>query len=230
MSIIKESEHIPAEATGTNQDFSRRKFFRYAGGLAGAGLFLASCRRTPPDTTYLGSGDTALLNYLFIMESVMAAFYTRSYSDGPSYYGLTTSEMQLLGDLRDHQLAHKGLLFQLLGSSAIPQIVTDLSPVTFADRTNTINHAIMFEDMAVGAYNGAAVRFKDTTYVQLMAKMATVQARHAAYVRDITAPNSFSDSTVVNANGLDQTLAPSVVMSMLKPYILTHLDMTNLPA
>ena len=230
MKLNMGSENTQTEGTGILHDVSRRRFLQFAGGIAGAGIILSSCRRTPPDTTYLGTGDIAMLNYLYIMETVLAAFYTRSCQDGPQYYGLTGSELQLLQDQRDHQLAHKGMLKILLGSSAIPDIVTDLSPITFSDRTNTLTHAVTFEDMAVGAYTGAAKRFSDTSYVPLMAKMATVQARHSAYSRDIMTPNSFSDATVVSTSGLGQALAPSAVMAMLAPYIQTHLDATNLPA
>lgn len=228
LNMGSENKHIGA--TGMVQDVSRRRFLQFAGGIAGAGIVLSSCHRTPPDTSYIGSGDTAMLNYLFIMESVLAAFYTRSNQVGPEYYGLTTSELQLLVDLRDHQLAHKGLLKTLLGSSVIPEIVTDLSSVTYSDRTNTLQHTILLEDLAVGAYNGAAKRFVDTSYVAIISKMATVQARHSAYARDILAANTFSDTTIVNTNGLDQALAPATVMAALKPYIQSHLDVTNLPA
>ncbi len=230
MNQILGSANNKKEESGVLQNVSRRGFLKLTGGIAGAGILLSACHKTPPDTIYIGSGDTALLNYLYMMETVMAAFYTRSNAIGPQYYGLTTSELQLLADLRDHQLAHKELLVKLLGTAAIPEIVTDLSPVTFSDRTNTLNHTIMFEDLAVGAYTGAAKRFKDTTYVPLLAKMATVQARHSAYARDILAANTFSDSTIVNSNGMDQALSPVTVMTALQPYIQTHLDMTNLPA
>ncbi len=211
-------------------DVSRRNFFKLAGGIAGAGIVLSACKRTPPDTIYVGSADSALLNYLFMLESVLAAFYARSYSDGPQYYGLTKSELELLQDLRDHSLAHKQFLKKLAGTAAIPEIVTNLSTITFADRNNTLQNAIKMEDMAVGAYNGAAIRFKNSDFTFAAAKMATVQARHAAYLRDILTVNSFSDSTVVNANGLDQVLAPAAVMAVLKPYIQTKLDLTKLPA
>ncbi len=232
MKLNTGSENQQVEETVTMHDVSRRRFLTLAGGIAGAGVILsaASCRRTPPDTIYVGSGDTALLNYLFMVESVLAAFYSRSNTVGPQYYGLTKSELELLADLRDHQLAHKQLLAKLLDTKFMGEIVTDLASVTFADRTDTLKHAIALEDLAVGAYNGAAKRFTDPNNVLLIAKMATVQARHAAYVRDILAANTFSDSTVVDVNGLDRAYSPSDVMAILKPYIQTKLDVTNLPA
>ena len=207
---------------------SRRRFLQLTGIAAATGVVAASCRRTPPDTVYLGKGDTAVLNNLLILEEVLAAFYTQA--NLTHYYGLTQSELELIADLRDHQLAHKGLLKSVLGADAISDIVTLLTPVTFADRIDFLNHAIIFEDLAVGAYNGSVKYFTDTNYVLLIAKMATVQARHAAYAREILMHNTHSDSTVVNTSGLGQALSPVAVFTALKPYIETKFDSTNLPA
>ena len=225
------SQNQQVTETGVTHDVSRRRFFQLAGGIAGVGavLSVASCRKTPPDTFFIGRGDTGLLNYLYIVEQVMSAFHAQTNIVGSHYYGLTESELQLIADMRDHQLAHKGLIKGLLGRDAMSTIVVDLSPVTFADRTDTLNHAIMLEDIAAAAYNGVAQYFTDTNYVLLIAKMATVQARHAAYERDILAPNTFSDSTIVNSNGFDRALTPQQVMAALAPYIQTKLDISTLP-
>ena len=227
MKLNKGSDNQQVAETGIMPGVSRRHFLQLAGGIAGAGLIMSSCAKTPADTVYLGSGDTALLNYLYIMEQVMAAFYKQA--NITQYYGLTAQELTLQADLRDHQYAHKGLLKAILGGSAVPDVVTDLSAVTFADRTNTINHAIMFEDLAVGAYNGVAQYFSDTSYVLLTAKMGTVQARHAAYMRDILSANTFADSTVVTSDGLGQAFSPLTVFPILKQYIQTKFDSTKLP-
>ena len=223
---IQQSAITPGEKAGV----SRRNFLQLTGGATAAGILLAACRRTPPDTIYIGKGDTALLNNLYIMESVFTAVYTQA--NATPYYGMNASELQLTADLRDHAIAHKGLLKYLLNinNSAIPEVVTDLSPITFADRTNTLTHAFMLEDVAVGAYYGAAKRFTDTNNVLTIAKMATVHARHAAYARDILSHNTFSDSTVVNASGLGQAIDPLTVFNVLKPYLQTKFDITNLPA
>ncbi len=213
-----------------SKGYSRRNFLQLAGGVAGAGLLLASCRRTPPDSYFVGVGDAGLLNYLYMFETVMAAFYTRSYEQGPAYYSMTLSELELLADLRDHQLIHKEFLKQILGRDVMGEILPDLSAITFADRTNTLTHAIALEDMLTGAYAGALTRFTDTTYVAPISKIMTVQARHAAYVRDILTANSFADSVVVDSNGFGQALSPQEVMATLKTYIATHLDYSKVPA
>jgi hypothetical protein len=208
--------------------FSRRGFLQLAGGVTAVGVLLASCRRTPPDTIYVGKDDIGVMNYLYVMETILAAVYTQA--NITPYYGMDRSELQLLEDLRDHQIAHRELLKSLLGDNAIPRIVTKLDPITFADRNSTLSRAFELEDMAVGAYTGAIKRLKDTKYVPLLAKMATVQARHAAYARDILSHNNFGNGTVIDANGFGQEVAPPVGMAFLLQYVESKLDIRNLPA
>ena len=65
-------EQVEKEEGGYN--VSRRRFFQLAGGVAGAGILLSAChKRTGPTDIYIGSGDTALLNYLYILQQVEAA-------------------------------------------------------------------------------------------------------------------------------------------------------------
>ncbi len=207
---------------------SRRGFLQLAGGVAGAGLLVASCRKTPPDTQYIGKGDTGLLNYLYIVEEVLTSFYTQA--NITQYYGMDAAELQAIADLREHQYAHRGLLKKILGDTAITgKLVVDLSPVTFADRTSTLTQAAFLEDLAVAAYNGVAQYFSDKSYVLLIAKMATVQARHSAYARQILTANNISDNTIINVQGLDRAMTPQQVMAALAPWIQTKLDYTTLP-
>jgi len=221
------SENQQAEEQDMMQIASRRRFLQLAGGIAGAGILVASCRRTPASTVYIGSGDRALLNYLLIVEELQTNFYTQA--NITEYYGATAMELEFLADMRDQQIAHKQLLKAMLGASAIPDIVTNLSPVTYADRTSTLTHAILFQDLAVAAYNGAVQYFTNTSYVLLAAKIASVEARQGAYARDILAPNTFADSAVVDTNGLDQALSPKVVMATLGTYIQTTFNYDQLP-
>jgi rubrerythrin len=215
------------ERTAGEYDVSRRRFFQLAGGLAGAGLLLSSChKRTGPSDTYIGSGDTALLNYLYILEQLEAAFYTQAFAT--PYYGMSTSELQLLQDVRDQEIAHREFFKRYLVKEAIPAISPNFSAVTFADRTSVLTYAIIFEDMVISAYNGAAHLFTNTDLAISLSKMVTVEARHSAYFRDILGYNSFAD-TVIDANGLGQAGSPSDVLAMAEVYIHTHFDSSKLP-
>jgi rubrerythrin len=216
---------------GTDQDkvtdVSRRRFFQLAGGIAGAGVLLSACHSSGPSTVYIGSGDTALLNYFYILEQLEAAFYTQAVAT--PYYGMDASEQQLLTDVRDHEIAHREFFKKLLAGKAIPSIVPNFSAITFADRTSVLSHAYAFEDLGVSAYNGAAELFADNSYAIELAKIVSVEARHAAYFRDILTYNSFADNTVIGSNGLDQSNKPSYVLSVAAAYSQTTFDARQLP-
>lgn len=236
MKIVNTPVNEQVEEMDKGYDVSRRRFFQLAGGIAGAGLLLSACRRTPPSTFYVGSGDTGLLNYLYILEQVQAGFYTQAVLT--PYYGLTVSESGCFTDLRDQAIAHREYFRALAGKNAINTIVLNLSPVTFADRTSTLTNAIILADLAVGAYNGTAQLFQNTDYIITASKIVTVQARRSAYMRDLLSDNktgtpayhnTFADSTVINSTGMDQVLTPQVVMASLQSYIQTQFDINKLP-
>jgi hypothetical protein len=227
MEILKTPAAEQVVDERNNYDVSRRRFFQLAGGVAGAGLLFAACKGGSPTDIFVGSGDTGLLNYLYIVQQVEAAFYTQAVAT--PYYGLTDSEQPLLRDLRDQEIAHREFLKQLLGKDAARPIETNLSVVTFADRTSFLTHATIIEDLAVAAINGAVRLFTNTEYIFVLNKMAPVEARHSAYARDLLNYNSFADSTAVDSNGLDFALAPTVVMSTLQNYMQSRFDTSKLP-
>jgi hypothetical protein len=209
-------------------DVSRRRFFQLAGGIAGAGVLLSACHpRTGPTNIYLGDGDTALLNFLYVLEQLEADFYTQAVAT--PYYGLTHLESLCLTDVRDQEIAHKEFLQALLGKSAVRAILPNFTNVTFADRTSFLTHAATIEDIVVSGFTGAAGLFVNQSYPVAFSKMITVEARHSAYFRDILTHNSFSDASVADANGLGQAQTPSVVLANAQAYIQTNFDASKLP-
>jgi hypothetical protein len=84
-----------------------------------------------------------------------------------------------------------------------------------------------FEDLGVGAYNGAGKLIKDKGYLLLAGKIVSVEARHAAYIRDLITPGSFAGSDVVNAAGLDQALDVTTVLTAAQTYIKEKINGDN---
>jgi len=209
-------------------DVSRRRFFQLAGGITGAGLLLAACRKSPPNTKYLGSGDIALLNFLYILNQLEAQFYTQASTPGSQYYGMTHLELLCITDLRDQEIAHSEFLKSILGANAVPIIKVNFSAVTFADRTSVLTNAATIEDLVVSGLNSAANLFVNQTYALAFTKMVSVEARHSAYVRDSLTPNSFG-ANVINSNGLDQVSTPAAVLAAAEAYIETTFDSSKLP-
>ena len=227
MAINNAPGDLQVETIDKGYDVSRRRFFQLAGGVAGAGLLLSACRRTGASDTYVGADDTALLNYLYIIKCVTAAFYAQAVAT--PYLSITRSETDLQPDLRDQEIAHREFLKQLLGKSVAGNIVTELSAVTFSDRTSFLTNAIALEDLTVAAYNGTLKLFADPVHIPSIAKMASVDARHAGYMHDLLAHNSFGDGTVIDADGLSAAIAPAAGMAAIQKYLQTRFDYSKLP-
>jgi hypothetical protein len=175
----------------------------------------------------LGSGDIGILNYAYALEQLEAAFYTIVIFQ--PYNNISSLEMSRLTDVRDHEIAHREFLKNALGSKAIPTLAPNFTSVNFASRDSVLSTAKTFEDLGVSAYNGAGSLITDPDYLLIAGKIVSVEARHAAYIRDLISFGSFADSTVLNSNGLDTSRTPAQVLQLAQPFIVQKLDGSHLP-
>jgi hypothetical protein len=176
----------------------------------------------------LGSGDNGVLNYAYALEQLEAAFYTQVVA-GAYYSGAPSNEQSILSDIRNHEVIHRDFLKAALGGAAIADLQVDFTSVNFADRASVLGAARTFEDLGVAAYNGAGKLLTNPDYLLVAGKIVSVEARHAAAIRDLLQANSFAGSDVVNANGLDQAKTPSEVLTAADGYITTEVTASNLP-
>lgn len=217
--------------------YSRRRFLGFAGLLAGAGFLSLQACNNDDDTTpgptdngvNLGSGDTGILNYAYALEQLEAAFYTEVLRN--PYTGLTgTNEEAMLRDIRDHEVAHREFFKAALGSNAIPDLEVDFSSITFSSRDSVLAAAREMEDLGVQAYNGAGKLLTSADNLTIAGKIVSVEARHAAYIRDLIQPGSFADTSILDpTNRIDVSKTPTQVLQAADKYIVTTINATALP-
>lgn len=239
MEILKfqNREQLPV-GSPVEKKVNRRDFMRFAGifGVSVAALgsmtALNGCKKD--DTTgsssgvNLGSGDTGVLNYAYALEQLEAAFYTKVVSS--PYSGMSSAETAYLTDIRDHEIAHREFFKKALGANAIAALDVDFSSINFGSRDSVLATSKAFEDLGVSAYNGAGKLLSDPNNLLVAGKIVSVEARHAALIRDLIAYNSFADNTAVDSNGLDMARTPSQVLSIAGSYIKTKIDASHLPS
>lgn len=208
---------------------NRRSFLQYAGiGAASVAFISAGCQKEERfENFYLGMGDVGLLNYLYVLEQLEAAFYKQLTAS--FYTGATEVEQTLLIDIRDHELIHSEFFKNALGEVAIPRIEADFTTVNFASRDSVLGMAKLLGDISVSAYNGAGALFKEEEYLILATQIVSVEARHAAVVRNLVSAGSFANNEVVDENGFDVSKLPSEVLTMVQPYIKVQINATGLP-
>ncbi len=212
----------------------RRSFLQYAGaGVAAATLVMAGCKEsniTTLDThegVDLGSGDFGILNYAYALEQLEAAFYIQVVKT--PYAGISSRETNYFHDICQHEVAHREFFKNALGTNAIPALEVDFSTIDFASRDSVLATSKAFEDLGVSAYNGAGQLLESADYLLLAGKIVSVEARHAAYIRDIIQCGTFANSEVVNENGLDTVRMPSEVLAIAGTFIKTQINASNLP-
>ncbi|SNC77402.1 Ferritin-like domain-containing protein [Hymenobacter gelipurpurascens] len=223
------------------QPLQRRSFLRYTGaGLAMSGLLLAGCdddEDTIDSGNFIdvGTGDFGVLNYAYALEQLEAAFYAQV-KTGKYYTDLaaSSSEKQIFDDLALHEKAHAEFFKTALAANAIKALEADFSSINFNDRTSVLNAAKSFEDLGVAAYNGAGRYIQTAAYLVVAGKIVSVEARHAALIRDLISYNSFVDTDVVdlftptsatsapgegNGTGLERSMKPSDVLTKANTFL-----------
>lgn len=218
------------------ESLRRRAFIKYTGLTTGvAALTLAGCKddddNMPDDGVDLGSGDPGILNYAYALEQLEAAFYTMVCSNSSFTTIFSESEQSMLKDIRDHEITHREFLKAALADKAIADLEVDFSSIDFSKRDSVLGAAKTFEDLGVSAYNGAGNLIADANYLLIAGKIVSVEARHAAAIRDMIDPKtaSFSGDDVVDSNGLDGAKMPSEVLSAAAAYLKTKVNASNLP-
>ncbi len=211
----------------------RRSFLKFAGAsVAVAATSFASRRLFGANiggAVNLGSGDLGVLNFAYALEQLEASYYTKV--TGSFYAGASSREREVLADIHRHEIAHREFLKAALGSAAIPDLQFNFESVDFRNRRSVLETARTFEDTGVGAYNGAGQLLRDPSHLVAAGRIVSVEARHAAVLRDFLAPRSaaFAGDDVVDAFGLGAVLSPGDVMKAVAPFIRTPINASNLP-
>ncbi|QDM24187.1 ferritin-like domain-containing protein [Tardiphaga sp. vice154] len=216
---------------------SRRSILKWAGAAAASaavfgvdvpGLKLAEAF-AQTGAVDLGGGDVGVLNYAYALEQLEAAFYTQVVAS--PYEGMSGYERSVLRDIRDHEIAHRAFFAKALGRNRIPNLTPNFSAVDFGSRRSVLTTASTFEDLGVSAYNGGGQAIKNPAYLAAAGSIVSVEARHAAVLRDLIQPlsSNFAGYDVVNFSGLDVARPPSQVLMAAAPFIATPITATQLP-
>ena len=225
---------------------SRKKFLKISG-ITAAGLGLAGCELNSispdpepglnlgPDprpndyAIYIGEGDTAIFNFIYVLEQLEAAFFTRVYEN--FYADITPEEERILSDIYRHEVAHRDFYKAYLGENGIQQLQFDFFATDFNNRESVLRNARLIEDVMVSMYNNIGELFANPDYIRPLLKIVSVEARHAAAVRTLLQPDSiyFAGNDIISSQGLDAINAPADVVNILFPFIIPNIDLRGLP-
>lgn len=219
---------------------TRRSFVRKLG-LGGTIVLLPAlfaCDDDDDDPIGPGDGDVVLnlnsdvgiFNYAYALEQLEAAFYSQVVA-GFTAAGITDAmERSILTDIRDHEVIHREFFRAALGTSRIRDLEVDFG-TALASRQSILQTARTFEDLGVAAYNGAGKYLSDARNLLVAGKIVSVEARHAAVIRDLldTTGREFAGDDVVNEDGLDRAFEPAAVLTAADPFITTTVSIGTQP-
>jgi hypothetical protein len=218
----------PRPAQSLYAPIRRRSFFMYAGAAAGAtALVMAGCSKDPETpapsiNVSLGKGDASVLNYAYALEQLEAAFYAKA-AIPANPAGLSAAELAIFTSIATHEAIHRDFLQAAINrdfaGSLLQTLTFKFDEALFTDRTRLLTAARMFEDLGVSAYNGAGKLFKTQAYVGIAGQIVSVEARHAAYVRNLLTPGSFAAPDQIDSAGFEKQLAPVDVIKIVNTYL-----------
>ena len=170
-------------------------------------------------------GDAAILQLAYVLEQLEAEFYSRVVAA----FGTTNiaaAEQTLLTDIRNHEVAHREVLQATLAANATFTATPTYPGLNFADRASVLAAAKQIEDLGVAAYNGMAQYLVSPDLVLLLGKIVSVEARHAAAIRDLL--NAKSPDFAPAAT--DDVVRPAKIAASLQQILVDKLAFANVPA
>jgi hypothetical protein len=169
-------------------------------------------------------GDVAVVQLAAVVEQIEADFYSRVVTAfGTS--NIAAGDQTVLTEIRDHELAHRAFLDGTLGASGIP-VTPTFRGVNFSDRSAVLVAARTIEDLGIATYNGAAQYLASPATLLEIAKIVSVEGRHASTIRDLQEPktNAFSPAPS------DDAWRPTKSAASIQTYLVDKLGFANIPA
>lgn len=220
----------PDNETSAVPGVSRRRFLGYAGGLAGAGLLVASCEKEntvtePANVIDLGINDEGLLNLLLVLQQVEADFYKAVLAN--PYSAMTPMEKEYFTDMEKHEIAHRELLRNYLKSRGSVVTTNFADTVDFSNKRSVLETAELIENQVVASMNEISRLLVSVEHVAIVLKMSSLEARHAATISNMLSMGAYFNT--LDATGSEQGSLPSNTINTINRFLATKVSGNNLP-
>ncbi|MBD0291226.1 MAG: ferritin-like domain-containing protein [Thermoleophilia bacterium] len=167
------------EAVDRVHGSSRAEFIRSA--LLGSGALLAAF--SAPPAADAKTNDVGILNFDLTFEHLQATFYTETERVG-TIAKMAKRRAFWAQTLGAHERAHVKILQSVLGAKANPKPSFNFRGATESEES-FVRTAVAMEDLTVTLLAGQVPRLANQELVAAVFTLLTVEARHAAWARNI---------------------------------------------
>jgi len=185
-------------ATGLSRGELLRAALLAGGGVVTGGVLLGGVPEAA-DSKASPEQDAEILNFVLTLERLQGAFYAQA-----------LSQAKLTGELKEfaevvggHEREHTAFVEKALGNAAKPAPRFDFKDATRDARAFT-EAALKLEDLGVAAYNAQAPNLTNGT-LRAAATIVSVEARHAAWIRDLAGQNPAPEASEPSATAASVT-------------------------
>jgi len=167
--------------------------------------------------------DVGIFRLVHALEQLEGAFYTAVVASANFSSFFNAEEREILTDIRDAEVIHREFFRTALGAQALPDLRGSINTTTLntilSSKANILAAARDLEHTGVAGLNGAGKYLQDARNLLLAGKLASVEARHAAALRDISPPagtnanTAFAGDDIIDATGRDVKLEADAVIA-----------------
>jgi rubrerythrin len=151
-----------------------------AGALAVSGAFAGGLPSLARGAAGLPQSDVDILNFALTLEYLEQDFYAEAVAGGK----LTGETKRFAGVVANHEHSHVVFLKKVLGAKAVAKPKFDFQGTT-TDQAKFEQTADVLENTGVHAYLGQVGNIKTKAVLAGAGSILPVEARHAAWIRDI---------------------------------------------
>ena len=145
------------------------------------------------------ANDLTVLNYALTLENLENNFYAMGLArfNSPAPFvaaGMNANVFSYIQMVSSHEASHVAFLTAAINSvvanAAVPNCTYDFS-AAMVNVSTFIATAAILENTGQTAYDGAINGISNPDYAQVAAQIATVEARHAAYLNELVGTSPF---------------------------------------
>jgi hypothetical protein len=205
------------ESSARISNTSRKDFLRTAGvGIGAVALGGAFAGGLPgiarAGGTAIPASDIAILNFALTLEYLEGEFYALAVKNKGLKDPNLVRFAQVVGQ---HEASHVGFLKKVLGKAAVAKPTFDFKGTTDGDDTFAAT-ADVLENTGVHAYLGQVGNIKTKAVLAGAGSILPVEARHAAWIRDIRFSGGTNPLTTPAPSAYEEGFTKAKILSTVK--------------